>query len=233
MAPGTRSKFGAPMFEPEVFRKQIYCIEESSCDIVGTFRRPLQWFDLRGIVSPCSPIVTPLLQAKEKITKRWYVLALKMFCKSNLVLLWIASPRGTNKSEKCFLQNAKSKWNTNGAWHHVFVPTVEETQFVLHSLIKQIFSYRVFYCNKWISSKTSGARFVEGDIGQNIWGLISGLTANAVMRTKNAVMRTKKAAMCSTLSCCLMRAFEFRKFSMFKSVFAATFAYFLWYSHMT
>jgi len=28
------------MFEPEVFRKQICCIEESTCDIVGTFRRP-------------------------------------------------------------------------------------------------------------------------------------------------------------------------------------------------
>ena len=29
-----------PMFEPEVFRKQKYFIEESTCDIVGTFRRP-------------------------------------------------------------------------------------------------------------------------------------------------------------------------------------------------
>ena len=40
MAPGARSKFGAPMFEPEVFRKQMYCTEESTCDIVETFRRP-------------------------------------------------------------------------------------------------------------------------------------------------------------------------------------------------
>jgi len=31
---------GIPMFEPEVFRKQIYCIEESTCDIVGTFQHP-------------------------------------------------------------------------------------------------------------------------------------------------------------------------------------------------
>jgi len=30
----------APMFEPEIFRKQMYCIDESTCDIVGTFRRP-------------------------------------------------------------------------------------------------------------------------------------------------------------------------------------------------
>jgi len=34
MAPGARHKFGAPMFEPEVFRKQMYCIEGSACDIV-------------------------------------------------------------------------------------------------------------------------------------------------------------------------------------------------------
>jgi len=40
MAPGARSKFGALMFEPEVFRKQMHCIEESTCDIVGTFRCP-------------------------------------------------------------------------------------------------------------------------------------------------------------------------------------------------
>jgi len=30
-----------PMFEAEVFRKQnMYCIEESTCDIVGRFRPP-------------------------------------------------------------------------------------------------------------------------------------------------------------------------------------------------
>jgi len=33
MARGTRSKFGAPMFEHEVFRKQIHCIEESTCEL--------------------------------------------------------------------------------------------------------------------------------------------------------------------------------------------------------
>jgi len=39
MAPGARNKFGAPMFKPEVIREQIYCIEESTCVKVGTFRR--------------------------------------------------------------------------------------------------------------------------------------------------------------------------------------------------
>jgi len=32
------------MFEPKVFQKQMYCIEESTCDIVGTFRRLPQSF---------------------------------------------------------------------------------------------------------------------------------------------------------------------------------------------
>jgi len=34
------------MFEPEVFREQMYCrpIGESTCDIVETFRRPSQSF---------------------------------------------------------------------------------------------------------------------------------------------------------------------------------------------
>jgi len=34
------------MFEPEVFRKEIYCIEKSTYEIVGTFRRPQQTFSV-------------------------------------------------------------------------------------------------------------------------------------------------------------------------------------------
>ena len=37
------------MFEPEVVWKQMYYTEESTCDIVGPFRRPTQWF--------CAPMV--------------------------------------------------------------------------------------------------------------------------------------------------------------------------------
>ena len=33
-----------PVFKAEDFRKQMYCIEESTCDIVGTFRSPPQPF---------------------------------------------------------------------------------------------------------------------------------------------------------------------------------------------
>jgi len=37
---GARCKFSASIFEPEVFRKQMYCTEECTCDIIGIFWRP-------------------------------------------------------------------------------------------------------------------------------------------------------------------------------------------------
>jgi len=40
MAPGARSKFGVPMFEIEVFRKQMYCIEEIFVILLGVFGAP-------------------------------------------------------------------------------------------------------------------------------------------------------------------------------------------------
>jgi len=57
MAPGARNKFGAPMFEPEVFRKQMYCYEKSAYDIVVTFWSPAV------IRRPgnCAPLVTSLV----------------------------------------------------------------------------------------------------------------------------------------------------------------------------
>ena len=52
MATGASSKFGAPIFETEVFRKQMYCIEESICGIVWSFRRPLQRFVAPVVIRP-------------------------------------------------------------------------------------------------------------------------------------------------------------------------------------
>jgi len=40
MVPGARNKFGASMFEPEVFRKQMYCFKNSAYDIVVAFWSP-------------------------------------------------------------------------------------------------------------------------------------------------------------------------------------------------
>ena len=39
-----KSRFGVHMFEAEVCPKQMCCIEESTCNIVWTFPRLLQWF---------------------------------------------------------------------------------------------------------------------------------------------------------------------------------------------
>jgi len=38
------------MFETEVFWKQMYCVDESACDIVGTFRRPAQPFGAPTVI---------------------------------------------------------------------------------------------------------------------------------------------------------------------------------------
>jgi len=77
MAPGTRNKFGAPMFEPEVFRKQMYCTEVR-LTLLGLFgarrlfgapiviRRPRN-------CAPCPPSLRPwLLRAATHLNKSWY-----------------------------------------------------------------------------------------------------------------------------------------------------------------
>jgi len=45
---GPRSKFVDPIFEPDIFRKQMYCMEECTYDIVGTFRRHPDSFGAPG-----------------------------------------------------------------------------------------------------------------------------------------------------------------------------------------
>jgi len=53
MAYSARIKFGAPIFETEVFREQIYCIEKNTYDIVGTFWHPPQLFSAQELCPPC------------------------------------------------------------------------------------------------------------------------------------------------------------------------------------
>ena len=60
MASWARSKFGAAMFEPKVFRKQMYYVEESTCNIVGAFRCFIVIRCLRNF-SPLPALVTPLM----------------------------------------------------------------------------------------------------------------------------------------------------------------------------
>jgi len=51
-----------PMFEPEPFGKQMYCTEETTCDIVGPFQRLTQWFRAHVVIRRlrnCSPLFPP------------------------------------------------------------------------------------------------------------------------------------------------------------------------------
>jgi len=53
------------MFEPELFLKQIHCIEESTCDIFGAFRHPAvirrpHSDSAPGELLPLASFVTPL-----------------------------------------------------------------------------------------------------------------------------------------------------------------------------
>jgi len=74
MAPGARSNLGAPMFEPEVFRKQMHCVKEKNCDNVGTFRRPPQSFGPPTVIwrsENCAPLVPPRYAAAPLIYMNW------------------------------------------------------------------------------------------------------------------------------------------------------------------
>jgi len=61
------------MFEPEVFRKQMNCIEGTTCDIVGTKLRPPQLLGAPIVIrrpgncSPFAPLFTPLLGGANRI----------------------------------------------------------------------------------------------------------------------------------------------------------------------
>jgi len=61
--PGQQASLASPMFEPEEFRKQIYCIEESTCDVTLLGHAPPESFgSLMVIRRPgnCASLVTPL-----------------------------------------------------------------------------------------------------------------------------------------------------------------------------
>jgi len=55
------------MFELEVFRKQMYCIQESNCDIVGTFRRPSRSDSAPGEL--CPPSLCPWMWSTQERTR--------------------------------------------------------------------------------------------------------------------------------------------------------------------
>ena len=60
LAPGARCKFGAPVFEPEVFRKQMYVYWRMYVWHCWDILAPPEWFGAQVIAPPC-PFVTSLL----------------------------------------------------------------------------------------------------------------------------------------------------------------------------
>ena len=57
-----------------MYRKQMYCVEESTCDNVGTFRRPVQSFGAATVIllpGICVPLVPPRYAAASLIYMNW------------------------------------------------------------------------------------------------------------------------------------------------------------------
>ena len=57
--PGQEASLAPPTFEPEVFRKQMHCVDKSSCDIIGIFRRPRSDLASGELRPPCPPRYAP------------------------------------------------------------------------------------------------------------------------------------------------------------------------------
>jgi len=72
------------MYEPEVFWKPIYYIEEGTCAIVGTFRRPHSE-STPGELRPLAPLVTPLTDSDEAMPGGYVVESARflfLYCKT-------------------------------------------------------------------------------------------------------------------------------------------------------
>jgi len=107
---GARNKFGAPVFESKVFRKQMHCIEGSNWDIVETFQRsPV--IGARGIVPPSSPLVTPL--STKFISKEEYLGVHDPFHSKYFLLgfLGLFACQPLNQADAIKLQNLRFKSN--------------------------------------------------------------------------------------------------------------------------
>jgi len=60
MGPWARSKFGAPIFESEVFRNQLCSIEKSTVTLSGFFVTHYSDSAPGELYLPLPPVVTPL-----------------------------------------------------------------------------------------------------------------------------------------------------------------------------
>jgi len=121
-----------PMFEHEVFRKEMYCIEEGTCDTVETFLCPPQWFGAPtgkwhpGKCAPLTTLVTPLHASKTSAkssylcfhptcwySSQWRPTVSRTPCHG----AWTSAPVSANLSPGVNARNLKSR--------HPFLPATQ------------------------------------------------------------------------------------------------------------
>jgi len=130
------------MFEPKVFRKKMCCIEESTCDIVGAFRRPRQWFDTRESIPPCLPLVLPLTC----ITKRKIDKKTRQKYRYNIIPIFktIFFPRDYTVAHLCFIKYIENFQGNSKIFAIFFVPCMvidsRQKWFVINLQLSQCFA---------------------------------------------------------------------------------------------
>ena len=85
--PGKETSFEPPCSKLKSFGSKS-AVEESTCDIVRSFRRPPKWFCAREIVSPLPPLVMPLTVLKSYI----FFPQMKTSRKIYICLYWFLYP---------------------------------------------------------------------------------------------------------------------------------------------
>ena len=114
-ARGKEASLPPPMFEFQVFRKQMYCIEENTCDIVWTFWCPRSHSTLHVVIrrpGNCSPLVTPLRPYKCQLVllgfeKKKY----SSCCGKWRHRFWIFDQNSTTACSKYSLDTASASMN--------------------------------------------------------------------------------------------------------------------------
>jgi len=151
------------IFEPTFFRKQMYCIEESTCDIVGTFRRtenctspcPLPLRTLDHCRSPrCTMEVETQFFEKMPFALNFFILC---FCTSYICLL------GLLKCSRCcaFRSVEDSK-----QWNLRFLVRWEVARcfwrLLCHTVLTELFGFElptlpsvaIFFDWRWIKNNS-------------------------------------------------------------------------------
>jgi len=125
--PESQSKFDAPMFETVVFRKQMYCIEESACDIVGNFLCPPQWFGAPIVICRPKNCADPLPPPR---------------CAPDLI--------PTEDSFHIRKVDSLNRMHASSVWSHLLILTAQKHIF----FIRQCWIKTIFCTTEWTRHKS-------------------------------------------------------------------------------